>query len=294
MLAYCRAVSRPRRRGDGMKRLTAVTLAALFVLDLATMSARAQESGKTYRIGMLNTDYSRGTDHPVLLELARRGFVEGRNLVVEQRVGPVERLPDLARGLAEMHPDLIFAIGLPAARAAHDATQSVPIIAVSSFPLEAGLVASLARPGGNLSGVSIFTAELNPKRLALLHDLVPGARHVALLRQPAFAPADHIALLEATGRDLDIAVAVFDVRRPEDIVGSLRRAREGGAEAVSVLASTLFAAPANSKILAATARDAGLPTICQWREMAEAGCLASYGPDLAASTDWPERRSRLS
>jgi ABC-type uncharacterized transport system substrate-binding protein len=262
-----------------MQRLIAVTLVALCVLDLAPMSARAQESGKTYRIGMLNTDYSRGSSHPVLVELARRGFVEGRNLVVEQRVGPVERLPDLARGLAEMHPDVIFAVGLPAARAAHSATRTVPIIAVGSF-LEAGLVASLARPGGNLSGVSIFTAELNPKRLALLHELVPKARHVVLLREPAFAPVEHIALLEATGRDLDLAVAVVDVMRPEDIEGSLRRAREGGAEAVSVLSATLFTAPAATKILAAAAREVGLPTICQWREMAEAGCLASYGPDL--------------
>jgi putative ABC transport system substrate-binding protein len=264
-----------------MKQFIAATLVALCVLDPAPKSALSQESGKTYRIGILNTDYDRGSDHPVLLELARRGFVEGRNLVVEQRTGPAAQLPVLARGLAEMRPDVILTVGLPAARAAHAATQTVPIIAVGSFPLEAGLVASLARPGGNLSGVSIFTAELNPKRLALLHEMVPGARRVALLREPAFAPMEHVALLEATGRDLDLAVAVVDVRRPEDIAGSLRTAREGGAEAVSVLAATLFAAPAASKVLAATAREVGLPTICQWREMAEAGCLASYGPDLA-------------
>jgi putative ABC transport system substrate-binding protein len=264
-----------------MRRFSAFALAWCVVLAAAAIATRAQTPGKTYRIALLSTDYRRLPDHPLLLELKQRGYVEGRNLVVDQRVGSVDRLPELARALAEAHPDVILAAGLPAARAAHAAIRTIPIIAVSSFPLEAALVDSLSRPGGNLSGVSIFTAELNPKRLALLHELVPTAHHVALLRDAPFAPTDHIAMLEATARDLGIAVTVLDVARSEEVVGSFRRAREGGADAVNVLASTLFASPGVRDILGAAARDAGLPTICQWREMAEAGCLASYGPDLA-------------
>jgi putative ABC transport system substrate-binding protein len=251
-----------------------------FVLsDERAARVAAQPPGKIYRIVVLATIVRPpAVETAMLSELARRGFVEGRNLILEPRVGPPERLPDMARELVESHPDVILAVGLVPARAARAATQSVPIIAVSSFPVEAGLVANLARPGGNLSGVSIFTAELNLKRLAILHELVPGARRIVLLRDPPYAPPEHIAALEATARDLGVTVGVIDTRRPEEIADAVRRARADGAEAVNVLASPMFAA---SDLLAAAAIEAGLPAICQWFESAEAGCFASYGPTLA-------------
>src|SRR4051794_38494577 len=132
----------------------------------------------------------------MVAELAGRGFVMDRNLLIEPHAGPPDRFPELARELVETHPDVILAVGLPAARAARAATQTIPIIAVSSFPIEAGLVANLPQRGGNLSGVSIFPAELNLKRLAMLHELLPTARHVALLRDPPLAPAEHVSNLE--------------------------------------------------------------------------------------------------
>jgi putative ABC transport system substrate-binding protein len=239
----------------------------------------AQATGKMYRVGLLTTNNLRpATRAATLSELARQGFIEGRNLLIELRMGPPERLLDLAHELAQRQPDVMLAVGLLAARASRAATEAIPIIAVSSFPLEAGLVASLARPGGNLSGVSILTAELNLKRLALLHELVPTALRVALLRDPPYAPADHIASLEATARVLGIAVEVIDAQRPDEIADVLRRARAGGAEAVNVLASPMFTS--GGELLAAAAIEAALPTICQWYEVAEAGCLASYGPSL--------------
>jgi putative ABC transport system substrate-binding protein len=127
--------------------------------------------------------------------------------------------------------------------------------------------------------VSIFTAELNLKRLALLHELLPTARHVALLRDPPFAPAEHMAALKTLADDLGVVVDVVEARRPEEIGGAFQQARARAAEAVNVLASQMFTASAD--ILTPAAIDAGLPTICQWHEMAEAGCFASYGPTLA-------------
>ncbi len=185
----------------------------------------------------------------------------------------------LARELVETLPDIVLAVGLPAALAARAATRTIPIIAVSSFPIEAGLVASLARPGGNLSGVSIFTAELNLKRLAILHEVVPAARRMALLRDPALAPPEHMAALAAAARDLGISLDVIEVRQPDEIAAAFRRARAGDDDAVNLLASPIFSEAREA--VAASAIATGLPTIGHWREMAEAGCLVSYGPTLA-------------
>jgi len=137
-------------------------------------------------------------------------------------------------------------------------------------------VANLARPGGNLSGVSIFTAELNVKRLALLHEVMPAARTIAVLRDPAAAPDEQIRTLDEASQELRVALYFADAGRPDEIASALRRAREAGSEAVNVLASPMFNGVAG--VLAAAATAAGLPTICQWREMTEAGCVMSYGP----------------
>jgi putative ABC transport system substrate-binding protein len=214
----------------------------------------------------------------MLAELAQRGLMEGGNLVFEARVGQPEQLPDLARQLVGTHPDVIYATGLEEARAARTATDTIPIIATSSHLLEFGLIASLARPGGNLSGVTFFTAELEIKHLALLHELLPAARRVVLLRDPPFASGEHIVALEAAAHDLGLGAVVVEARRPEEIADALRRAHAAGAEAVNVLGSSMFFAKAD--ILAASAINAGMPTICLWREMTEAGCLASYGAPL--------------
>src|SRR6266568_258649 len=208
---------RPRRPGDRMRRRDALLWLALAAAPISP--ARAQAPGKIYRLGVLasGSQTLRAPHIVVLPELARHGFVEGQNLVLEARTGAAEDMPALARELVETLPDIVLAVGLPAALAARAATRTIPIIAVSSFPIEAGLVASLARPGGNLSGVSIFTAELNLKRLAILHEVVPAARRMALLRDPALAPPEHMAALAAAARDLGISLDVIEVRQPDEI-----------------------------------------------------------------------------
>jgi putative ABC transport system substrate-binding protein len=211
-------------------------------------------------------------------ELARHGFVVGRNLKIEPHLG--ERLLDLAREAVETQPDLIFAGGLPAARAAHDITKTVPIVTIADFLQEEGLVATLARPGGNLSGVT-GAADISLKRLELLHELVPAARHVVLLREPAFYAKGgrQIAALFSAAHTLGIAIEIVDIRRPEEIAGAVHQARGGGAEAIGVLDSAMFFEKVD--ILAATAIDARMPLMCLYPEMAQAGCLASYGQPLA-------------
>ncbi|HZG66879.1 MAG TPA: ABC transporter substrate-binding protein, partial [Herpetosiphonaceae bacterium] len=210
--------------------------------------------------------------------LADIGHEDGRTLRLVEYFAEdrVDRLPELAAEIVRARPDAIVALGLPAVRATQTATTSIPIVAVTSFPVELRLVANLARPGGNLSGVSIFTAELNVKRLALLREIMPAARKIAVLRDPAAAPDEQIRTLDEASQELRVALYFVDAGRPEEIASALRRAREAGSEAVNVLASPMFNGVAGALAAAATA--AGLPTICQWREMTEAGCVMSYGP----------------
>jgi len=130
--------------------------------------------------------------------LADIGHEDGRTLRLVEYFADdrVDRLPELAAEIVRAQPDAIVALGLPAVRTAQAATTSIPIVALTSFPLELRLVANLARPGGNLSGVSIFTAELNVKRLALLREVMPAARTIAVLRDPAAAPDEQIRTLD--------------------------------------------------------------------------------------------------
>jgi putative ABC transport system substrate-binding protein len=209
-------------------------------------------------------------------ELSRQGFVEGRNLKFEPHFGPPERMADLARELVATHPDVILGGGTPATQAVHGATQTIPIIGIASYFVENRLVASLAHPGGNLSGVSVPLVELDLKRFELLHELMPAAHRVAFLRDPhmRLAPVEHEAALKAAARDFGIAIEVVEAGRPEEIAGALRQARAAGAEAVTVFDAPLFLEQAN--LLSAAAIDARLPTTC----IGVVGCLANYGVNV--------------
>jgi ABC-type uncharacterized transport system substrate-binding protein len=159
-----------------MTRRVAITLAMFAVVIALTIPGGALAPDKTYHVAILQQTGSSGKEgilrfyakHGIMSTLAQLGFTEGRNLAFEVREGAAELLPNLARELVEIRPDIILAVGLLDARAAYGATKTVPIIATSSFLLGSGVVASLARPGGNVSGVTFLTAELDEKRLALL------------------------------------------------------------------------------------------------------------------------------
>lgn len=253
-----------------------------FLLLLAVVAAperaQAQVSDASRRIAVLTV--ARATLHyDVLLpEIAKYGFQEGRNLVIDTRVGRPEELPALAGGLVAMRPDAVFAISPAAVRAAMAATSTIPIVSLSSAdPVRAGWVDNYARPGRNVTGVTILGAELDPKRLQLIRDLVPAARRLAVLRDVSVTSDERLGRIEEAARELGVAIEVIEAATPGEIADAMRRARQPGAfSAMAVLASPLFRNEVSHLVREAIA--SGVPTICHWRDMAEAGCLASYGP----------------
>jgi putative tryptophan/tyrosine transport system substrate-binding protein len=266
------------RKGDGMRRLGRVLLLLASVAALAPV--RAQTPEKMYRVVVLSPAPVTMMVQEILPEIAKHGFDQGRNLVVESRFGGADEMPRLAHELLAGKPDAIFAVAPPAARAAAAATSTIPIVfLVSADPIAAGWVNSLARPGRNITGVTILGPELDPKRLQVIHELIPAARRMAVLRDPAVSSDERRRQIEAAARDLGIAIDIVEARTPDEIAGAMREARQLGATAINVLASPLFSTQATK--VATEAIGARLATMCHWREMVEAGCLASYGPTFA-------------
>jgi putative ABC transport system substrate-binding protein len=215
--------------------------------------------------------------HP---ELARRGFEEGRNLIVETRLTAGVNIDALVTEVAALNPDAIISIGSPALAAARQATQTIPIVALGPDFVELGYAHSLARPKGNVTGVAIFTLELNTKRVELLHEALPAAQRLAVLMHPQnpLNEADRRGIT-AMANKARLEVLFFEAARPEDYRAVFGAMRASGAEALAINSHPQFGREAS--VLASLAREHGLPTICQWREMAEEGCLVSYGPNLA-------------
>jgi len=216
--------------------------------------------------------------------LSETGFVEGQNLTIEYRwaEGRYDRLPALAADLANRNVDLITTSGGPLpARAAKEATAKIPIVFVASNPIEQGLVASLARPGGNLTGFSIMAIEVWPKRLELLSELVPEAKVIALLVNPSstFGPAIQSVeeAARAKGLKLHILNAATDVEL-ETGFASLAQLQVNGL----VVGTDPFFNSRREQLVALAARHA-VPAIYEWREFAAAGGLISYGSSLTAT-----------
>jgi putative tryptophan/tyrosine transport system substrate-binding protein len=217
--------------------------------------------------------------------LSETGYVEGQNLAVEYRwaEGHYDRLPALAAGLVGRKVDLIAASGGPsAALAAKSATSTIPIVFVSSDPVESGLVASFARPGGNLTGVSTMFAELTPKRLELLSELVPQAKVIALLVNPNNPNAERIVgdVREAAReKGLQLHVLKAGSESEIDIAFAALAQLHAGALLVS---NDAFLGSRRDQLVVLASRDA-VPAISEAREFAAAGGLISYGPSLSAS-----------
>ncbi len=217
--------------------------------------------------------------------LGESGYVEGQNLAIEYRwaEGRYDRLPALLADLVGQKVDLIVASGgLAAAQAAKNATSTIPIVfIVGADPVQSGLVASFARPGGNLTGVSMLTAELNPKRLELLSELVPQAGVIALLVNPNNASA------EATIRDVQEAARAKGVQ-----LAILKAATEAEIDAAFAALVQLHAGAllvgndpffnSRREQLVALASRHAVPAIYEWREFAASGGLSSYGTSLTS------------
>jgi putative tryptophan/tyrosine transport system substrate-binding protein len=212
--------------------------------------------------------------------LAAVGLVDGRNIRVEVRYagGDVERLPELAQSLVQAKASVILAFGPAAIRAAQQATSTIPIVANADL-LASGLIVSLARPGGNTTGVSMLNTELDAKRLEILKEIVPSGRRFALLSDPATKVPAQLQAVADVAHALGVELQTVDVRGRADLAPAFASLRAGGAEAINALSSAmLFGAREELGRLSLTYK---LPAICEWREMAEAGCVASYGTRLS-------------
>ena len=254
------------------------------VLLASTLASRAQP-GKIYRIGVF--DYSPvSPQHPNALaffdELRRRGYVQGQNLVIDRRDAgsQLDRLAEVAREVVAGKPDVITASTAGPNLALKAATSSIPIVMTGvGDPVGVGLVASLARPGGNITGIAPFVPEhFAAKQLQLLHDAVPGAKRIAFLYNPDNPSNQNLlALVAATAQQLALELRVFEVRAPQAAGAAIEAARRDRCQAVYAPGDTVLVSPVLG--LAQMAADAGLPLMSGLRRQAEAGGLMSYGPD---------------
>jgi putative ABC transport system substrate-binding protein len=246
--------------------------AAAWQLVAGAMPALAQTPNRVYRLGHLanSSDSEAFTRQTTLPELARLGFVEGRNLVFDARVGELEALPGLMRELLAARPDAILAIG-PATAPARTATRTVPIVVFGSELVELGLAASYAQPGGNVTGVVILANELDAKRLSILLEAVPDRRRVAALIPQTGSGGDVALRKAAVG--LGVELLVFAVATPGDYPAAFEAMRAQGAQALVIAAAPQF--QRDGRQLAGLALEARA-------EMAHAGCLIGYGPNRIA------------
>jgi putative ABC transport system substrate-binding protein len=209
------------------------------------------------------------------------GLGDGEEVRIELRYaqrGP-QQLPDLAAELVRLKVDVIQASGDLAPRVAQQATTAIPIVAMSDDILGAGLIASLSRPGGNTTGLTILSPELSAKRLELLKEIVPRLSRVTALADPTTGRSQ-VAMADAAARSLGLELQILEVRRREDVAEAIRAASNTGAEALNIFSSPLLAS-LHQEIIGFAARHR-LPAIYQWREHVDAGGLMSYGPGLAA------------
>ncbi|MFO0986811.1 MAG: ABC transporter substrate-binding protein [Alphaproteobacteria bacterium] len=258
----------------------------LLICSAATFPVSARAEQKRPRIGVLAAGAPAAFDRFLAgfhAGLAEAGFVAGRNLAIEFRwaQGRYDRLPELAAELVALKVDLILASGgAPPAFAAKAATSSIPIVFTAiADPREGGLVESLNRPGGNLTGITILTTELDSKRLELLCTLAPAAKVVAALANPNRSDfAKQVQDVQARAASLARDLVVLRAGTETQIDDAFAELKARGAGAVAVLADPFFTSR-REQIVALAARHA-VPAIYQWREFAAAGGLASYGPSI--------------
>ena len=273
---------------EALMRSRAVAPLILCTLGLLAtpLAAEAQQAGKVWRIGVLSAVASL-TSPPFeafRAGLRELGYVEGQNIVLEFRSaeGRFERVPTLAAELVNLKVDLIFTGGNPAPAAARDATSTIPIVfGVSGDPVAEGLTASLARPGGNITGLASMSPELVTKHLELLKEIVPQAARVAVLQNQT-DKAHPLALGQAEGAAwvLGMQLQVLDASSSADIEAAFAAMVREGAQGVLVLRNGLFLTQRTQ--IVALAAQSRLPTVYGSREEAEAGGLIAYGASIPA------------
>jgi len=255
-----------------------------FALVIPSLAAQAQQVVKVARIGWLGLNQD-GAPHlrAAFLEgLRDLGYVEGRNFVVESRYteGRLERLPTAAAELTALKLDVIVTTNTPNTLAAKRATRRTPIVfAAASDPVASGIVSSLSRPGGNVTGLSFVSPGLVGKHLELLKQAVPGVSRVAVLWQPGERPdKDMLEAAELAARALGVGLHFVNAQGPDEFDRSFSEATRAGASALALLTTAMFFVERRRLVeLAAQNR---LPTVYPWRDAVDAGGLMSYAPHL--------------
>jgi putative ABC transport system substrate-binding protein len=245
------------------------------------VAAMAQEPGRTYRLGGVS---SIPHNSPLLVamfdELKRQGFIVGQNLTVDWRAygAEIDLITKFVAELVKAQVDVIYVGGDPGIRAAQQATATIPILGVTDDMVGQGLVNSLARPGGNTTGVSILATELNGKRQEILIEAVPGIRRMAILADAKAIRSPELQALQDAARARDVEVSIYRVASAEGITAALDKAKASGTAGINVLSSP-FLYGSRQLILDHVAA-LRLPAIYQWAEVAEEGGFLAYGPRI--------------
>jgi putative ABC transport system substrate-binding protein len=257
-----------------------------FIAGMATMAAVnawcpsliAQEPSRTYRIGFM---IPAARESPALNgffdELRLHGFIEGQNLAVVFSGFNVsnEQIAQSVAAVIPANPDVIVAGPELYVRALHAATKTIPLVSMSEDLVGAGLAASLARPGGNVTGISLLSPELDGKRQGLLIEAVPQTREMATLVDSNVTPRHHLETLRDAAQSRGVTLSFLMVAKPNEIAPALDEAKAKGADAINILATPLFFV--NRKQIIDQTAKLRLPAIYQWPEMAEEGGLLAYG-----------------
>jgi putative tryptophan/tyrosine transport system substrate-binding protein len=264
-----------------MKRRDFITLVSGAGAGLP-FAVRAQEAGRIYRLGFLIPG---SRNMPVIVaffdELRHNGFIEGQNLAVIPGGFdvPNDRLTEHAVALVKAAPDAIVAGPELPLRALQDVTRTIPLIGMTEDMVADGLAASLSRPKGNTTGISLLSRELDGKRQDILMEGVPGARRMAAFADSNVTPPAHLQSLQEAAHLRGVELVIFGVARREEIVPATDKAKAAGAAAFNFLATPMFGAPGsgNSRPIIEHVRELRLPSIHQWPETADDGGLAAYG-----------------
>ena len=259
------------------------TVCALLALGAAPLATEAQRAGMAARVGVIRT--SGPTDFPQFAEafrsgLRQAGYVETQNVSVEYRwaEGNDARIPALAADLVGLNVDVIVASGTDAALAVRRASPTIPLVFLGvGDPVGSGLVATLARPGGNSTGFAFLTPELNGKRLEQLTQATPATRRVAVLINPGNeGHRQQLARLEQTASALRVELVAVEVQRTEDFVDAFSAIAKDRSPALMILVSALH--HRHVKRLAELAIQKRVPSIMEFTEFAKEGGLMAYGP----------------
>jgi putative ABC transport system substrate-binding protein len=246
------------------------------------LGAGAQDAGRTYRIGFLLPSTRDSPAVVALLdELRLNGFVEGQNLVVLPGGFGVtnDQIAGVVASLVAASPDVIVAGPELPLRALSLATRTIPLVGMTEDMVADGLVASFARPGGNITGISLLSPELDGKRQEILIEAVPGMRKIAVLVDSNVAKPVHLQQLQQAAEKRGVEALIRGVARRDDVISAINDVKAAGVQAINFLATPMFSVDAANFIAQVT--KLRLPSIYQFPESAEDGALIGYGPRFA-------------